>query len=142
MASQQDKGKTPDFSAVWWVPPQKRTLNPKTVGAPPRLLRLHYVPVPCLGFYLPPEAQTARELAPLRLRCVEYLRYSPALKSVQGWDGRLFRSPSRKSNCGCAARYCLASNARPQAEPQRAEKLIFPAIAASTTLASTVPAQP
>ena len=40
-ASQRDKGKTPVFSAVWWVPPQKRTLIPETVQALPLLLGLN-----------------------------------------------------------------------------------------------------
>src|SRR5437879_2023015 len=68
--------------------------------------------------------------------------YSPALKSVHGCVGRLFRMLAIQSNCGWASKYCWASNARPQAEPHRAEKLIALAIFASTTFPSTVPEVP
>ena len=34
MASQQDEGRTPGLSAVWWVPPQKRNLPQKPFERP------------------------------------------------------------------------------------------------------------
>jgi hypothetical protein len=40
IASQQDKRKTPGFSAVWWVPPQKRTLTPKKPFERPRFCQV------------------------------------------------------------------------------------------------------
>src|SRR5256885_7458344 len=46
--------------------------------------------------------------------------YSPARKEVHGRVGRSRNSPSIHSNCGCAAKYFPAENARPQPEPQRA----------------------
>jgi hypothetical protein len=39
--SQQDKGKTLGFSAVWRLPPQKRSMARKTVGKHPLLLGLN-----------------------------------------------------------------------------------------------------
>src|SRR5947208_182644 len=68
--------------------------------------------------------------------------HSPALKSAHGSEGRLCKISFIQSNCGCAVRYFPASKLLPHAEPQRAAKLNFFAIVASTTLASTVPAQP
>src|SRR5262249_13014403 len=68
--------------------------------------------------------------------------YSPPRNLVHGSDGRLARISLIQSNCGCAAKNCFASKALPQAEPQRASKLNFRAIVASTTFASIVPLQP
>jgi hypothetical protein len=44
VASQVDNGKTSGFSAVWPVPPQKRTLTPETVRASPLLLGHNQAP--------------------------------------------------------------------------------------------------
>ena len=44
VASQQDTGKIPGFSGVRWLPPQKRTLTPKSVRAPPLLPGLNKAP--------------------------------------------------------------------------------------------------